>query len=741
MATTLAGGLLLSHVALCPPPLLIQKKPRRATFRRRILRKSTHSQNNSQYVFGPLDDIIDEIKGDIWGSPLDHSSHSSINDWASFLNVPSTWAVTPLPVSRLPSDQPLTIRKNRNSLSSASDSSTGDQMAFSRNNSQEEPMTGGAVGPPYTTSTTPWPLLDTVTSYEPIHSSSPPESTVGSRHTTAQQALENVVHNANVRPEATRRRSSRLRLFTTGLSRLRRTGTGETSGSAGDTSDTSSPTTTVVLATHAEAEMELDTKDPSEEAVEAYMRKHARNGTKFGSVMKLITKQLPSPTEDHDNSDEHVLAKASKIPTTLRAAVRIFPEIKVLTEDLQEYSVAVDVEGVLHNRKPLPDTTIDVIFVVDNGADSEETFRDLTTGIAVCGTQVWEPPRPNPSMAEVIIGVARSLEDQDLKIGRTHVILLSPATYILHGVSTYFPDLYIHRVNPAALPYRRDPEVLDTICTDNCCMNVFISNWASYQSLPGRIKRIMKNARAEKPVGELTNVSIDIRTRHGCKIIESCGSQDIPVLRLGQVHTFVMRIRVTRTETQGVDLESGNPVFNSSLDIKGLRQTLQNSIAIGAIKVHLFDVQAFHRNSLHAEDCWNYTETPLLAIREMGGLAPPLDTAMEVYKRKYFHRFSRLKTNEAKIELETLLTNLAGTNDEAKRFIERLAKEIDCHQAIQEYKHNYRQKLPLCPGPITVEASHEWLVDLWNKKKSKRKGVAVVQEEDINNLNDGINGM
>lgn len=94
----------------------------------------------------------------------------------------------------------------------------------------------------------------------------------------------------------------------------------------------------------------------------------AHSGTKFGSVMKLITRRLPSPAEDHhDISDGHALTKISMIPTTLRAAVRVIPETKILTEDVQEFSIAVDVEGVLHNRQPLPDTTIDVVFVVDNG--------------------------------------------------------------------------------------------------------------------------------------------------------------------------------------------------------------------------------------------------------------------------------------------------------------------------------------------------------------------------------------
>lgn len=93
----------------------------------------------------------------------------------------------------------------------------------------------------------------------------------------------------------------------------------------------------------------------------------AKSGTKFGSVMKLITRRLPSPEGHHDTSDGHASSQISIIPTTLRAAVRVFPETKILTEDFQEFSVAVDVEGVLHNRRLLPDTTIDVVFVVDNG--------------------------------------------------------------------------------------------------------------------------------------------------------------------------------------------------------------------------------------------------------------------------------------------------------------------------------------------------------------------------------------
>lgn len=375
-------------------------------------------------------------------------------------------------------------------------------------------------------------------------------------------------------------------------------------------------------------------------------------------------------------------------------------------------------------------------------ADTEETFRELTTRIAQGGTQAWEPPRPNPSMTEVLLGVARSLQDKDLKRGRTHVILLSPAIYVLHDVSRFFPDLYIHRINAATLPYCRRPELQDTICNEDCCRNVFVSNWSVYQSVPSRLKRVIKHARSERPAGELTDLSIDIRTREGCEIVRHYGKKDIPCLYLGQIHVYFARIRVTREHTQGVDLESRNPILNSSLDVKTLRQELLNSVAVGAIKTHLFDVQVFYRSSLHTTDCWNYTETPFLVIRELGGLALPVNSAIEVYKRLYFYQLKGVTAEEANIQAQSLLRDFGDYDEQARSLLERMIKEIDCHQSIQAYEDKYRQKLPLCPGPIELESSaHEWLVDLWNRKKSKRKGVAVVKDEEITGLIQGMDGL
>ena len=187
---------LSQHSGFCPPPLHIQKKPRRATIRKRIFRKSTYHQANDKYVHGPLDDIINEIRSDIWESPHDYSVEASHLGWAAPLEVPSTWTVTPLPVSQLPSSQPLTIRKNRESRSSTSGSSMGDHTNFSRTSSHDNAFNGGPVGAPASTGTTPWPSFDATVSHETAHA---PDALGNVEHAYQTEAAEDFSQNADGR--------------------------------------------------------------------------------------------------------------------------------------------------------------------------------------------------------------------------------------------------------------------------------------------------------------------------------------------------------------------------------------------------------------------------------------------------------------------------------------------------------------------------------------------------------------
>lgn len=81
--------------------------------------------------------------------------------------------------------------------------------------------------------------------------------------------------------------------------------------------------------------------------------------------MNQLTKHVPPPT-DYDRESASA-CKPDTLPTVLRAAISLFPDAKVLTRDIEEITVAIDIEGVLHNRRTLANTAIDVVFVVDNG--------------------------------------------------------------------------------------------------------------------------------------------------------------------------------------------------------------------------------------------------------------------------------------------------------------------------------------------------------------------------------------
>ncbi|KAI2476812.1 Ubiquitin-protein ligase [Pyrenophora tritici-repentis] len=718
--------------------------------------KSSHKHCDNEYVFGPLDDIIDEIKSDIWESPSDCGFDLSVLDCACPLEAPLLWTTAPLPVSRIPKDHTLTIPKHRNSRSTASGSSLGDPMAHPYSTGHDAPVNGGPVRSPHTTTVG-------VTSYEPAasNSSTPP------KYVTAQQALENVVSYDGGPVEPPRGHTSMFRRLTSGLTLLRRQGTGDTSVSI-NAPEASSPTTASTLATHDE-----DSNDPNDAAIEAWLWRKASDGEWFNRFMGLATKHMPSPADHRDD----VPTSPPSSPSLLKPEVKVFSEVRILTKEVEDFTVAIDIEGVLHNRKLLPDTSIDVICVVDNGyyvtrdclekaldavkgtylahgdrlalytthcthhrvtgnrpelmlpirpkyTDTGDKIQKLAHYIMRSGTQLRQPPRPNPCMAEVIICIARSMQDDHLKASRTHFIVLTPAAHLLHGVSRYFPDLYIHQINPAILPYCPAPEFEDKVCVISCCKKVFASNMSKYQLTSARIKSIIKDARSVEPVGELTDISLDFRTKTGCKIIECIGSKEVPQLHLGQLHTIFLRIRVTKAEIKSVDLDSTNRIFNSSLSAKGLRQELQNSVQVGADKVHLLDVQVLHRNSIHDPQTWNYTERPVIVIRKLGSLAPPQDTSMDVYNRLYFYKLTHALKDDIKLVAEgTICTTISNTCAEEKRLKADMFKELNFHAGVHEYETQYRQKLPLCPGPIDMEFPHDWLIDLWNRTKARRKGI------------------
>lgn len=143
-------------------------------------------------------------------------------------------------------------------------------MHFSRTYSHENAFNGGPVGAPASMGTAPWSLFDAPVSYETAHVL---DASGAAGHSYHIEAAENISQNVDDGPVSTKRRPSVLRLFTV-LSRLRRADAGETSASSGDASDLASPDT---FEAYNEDDVGEDLAPvPSEDAVEAYIRKHAR---------------------------------------------------------------------------------------------------------------------------------------------------------------------------------------------------------------------------------------------------------------------------------------------------------------------------------------------------------------------------------------------------------------------------------------------------------------------------------
>lgn len=360
-----------------------------------------------------------------------------------------------------------------------------------------------------------------------------------------------------------------------------------------------------------------------------------------------------------------------------------------------------------------------------------DTFCELISEIRNLGTQTWKWPRPNPGLDEVIISIVRSLEARDIRGSRTQVILLSPVAHQLHKVSEAYPALQVHQINPSVLPLRKDEDdsnvtnscYSSAICPKSCCLNVTHSNLTHYQSAKERIRQVVRYARSEKPLGSICNVHIDLRRRPGCEVLGYEGTVDIPSLRLGQVHTFFAELKVQRSQTEEMDLDSHDPIRDSSLNADNLRQDLKNAKVLGASKAHLLSVQVMHQSSMMPSTHWTFTEIPLTVVKDLGRLSAPTDRALDVYKRRLFHILSRSNAEEAAQEAERLeQTAKPHLRDSVRKTLDHMRKERESYKAIIEHENMCRKNLPLCPVPLPAPYAHDFVIEKWETRARMRMG-------------------
>lgn len=340
--------------------------------------------------------------------------------------------------------------------------------------------------------------------------------------------------------------------------------------------------------------------------------------------------------------------------------------------------------------------------------DTENTFRGCVEEVAAQGTQGWYPTRPKPLLADVILTIAQRCEVESGKHDRRHIILLSSVFGYLHSVSEKYPHLYVHQINPAPLPFISSQKEMEKICHETCCKNVFASNWTNYQAVAGQIRKIIRQARSENPVGNIRKLCIEVDAQAGCELLEAEGASDLirsstkgytelNTLRLGQAHCIFVGIRVTPKLTQDFRETSLNPFYMHDLNVQ---HQFRAAEASGAVQKHLLTIKVYAQNTVNPPNTWFVSETPVTIITKLGGLAPPADVSAELYKRRAFAMLAKGSYEYAELQLDALNGLPHQETHEYMAYLEELRAEILWYQDVVKYEEKDRKQVPLCFGPL-----------------------------------------
>lgn len=487
------------------------------------------------------------------------------------------------------------------------------------------------------------------------------------------------------------------------------------------------------------------------------------------AVSHLALPSSQQMTASNTESLSHM--NTSVPPSVLAVSVKIIPEKKVLSsKDTQTLWVAIELEGVLHNERIMPNVGLDIVLVIDNGyyvtSDALdqaiiltkrllfrlepndriaiytthcthekvasntpelwfafdfvnkhciEALHKLLEEVNDLGCQTPELRRCNPGLSEVIRSIANSIEGMNPRHGQTHVIFLSPKAVTIHNVSPQQPHLYVHQINVALLPFHGyDEPEKQLLCDDPCCDGVSFDNMVHFQSPTARVAQILRYGRCQKPFNAVHSIHLDLRRQSGCEVTQIRGSTTLPFLHLGQVHTIFAEIKVDRSEVQEARMGGTEGIRKSSLLAHNFSHDMMVAKELDAVKVHLLSVRVEHRDSYRPHHQYTVFETPFFAFKALGRVSEPMDVAHELYMRRFFYELNRLEPAAAKAEL----ARLAGTmkpevKDWAGPMLDGMAKAIRKYQTLVEHEGSKHQGLPAFVGPVEINRSpHRHLREL-----------------------------
>ncbi|KAF2020822.1 hypothetical protein BU24DRAFT_469605 [Aaosphaeria arxii CBS 175.79] len=764
MAAHVTSLLLSQHLSLFPSPLHINKlktKNRRATFRRLSSRKLLHGTTVEVIGYEPLDDIINEIKGDLLLSKPSSTAQPGEN--LTSLN----WVAASHPVSRAPSNQPLAVRKTRASRSTTSETNNSDVGRLGSYTSSEANDLEWASRPTLFEFT------------EPQMAPGVEADRTGQQsEQTASEQLNALLDASVAAPQG----GTRKKLFSLGkkMEKFRlRSNTDEPAApsppfSMSPPNGFHRPANEVDNHLPVQSPRECPQIEPDDfaNAWKLNIGRSTRGNDPYHSQFPSGFAPPAEYREDYMTAAERAGPDGPTL-STLNPSVRIIPECKVLKGDAEQtFWLAVEVEGMIHNRKMYPDNRLDLIILIDNayyvtsdcleqatehacslmhhlrvgdrvalyssncthenvsgnvpdkllplscfGPAIGSTVRDLARDMRSQGVQTWEWPRPNPSLDDMLIAILNDIKGYLPRAERTHVMILSPTPREAHKVSAMFPKLHVHQINPSVLPFHKDDGLDTKLCNRGCCDNFTLSHLEhDYQATGERLKKILFHARCERTVDAISKIMVKITPMAGCKILECRGPTYIPHLRSGQVHTFFVQIEVSPQQVAELDVDNLDNIMNAALLKDNLKQDCLNAKITGAIKTHILSIEMMYRSSLYSSHQWMFSKTPFIIFKDLGRMSSPVDRAFEFHQRRIFYEVTHLRRGPALDKLRELAAAVQpDIREPIDNLAERMSRELRAHTAIRDHEVASRQNLPHCFGPLSISGPHHRVVAIWKR--------------------------
>lgn len=152
----------------------------------------------------------------------------------------------------------------------------------------------------------------------------------------------------------------------------------------------------------------------------------------------------------------------------------------------------------------------------------------------------------NPSMEQLVRAALEMLHQRNP--AKTHVFVLSPRYTDFRKLVEEDQDIQVHQVNPVESAYR----VAGTSCPSY--ERATTTNFEAYVSLLKHVKQLIGYTRYEKPLGQVSDIVVEIVPQPGCTLLVPREPVRLSSLQLGQQRSLFVNINVDLKSVKSKDL-------------------------------------------------------------------------------------------------------------------------------------------------------------------------------------------